>query len=343
MRKDRVGALRPRKPECMRGDLIQQQRRDRGRRLRHGHVVEPPAVGLPGRAGRQPEAEQHGRLAGIGRERDAFTAPSVGGGHTGHGFQHAPIGAVVDRNLNHTGVSALDVAHLPEGQNRHRGTTQVQRHGKTQRRVARVGIEGAGRIAPRQASGMDTLPRKRPAAIRDPVGAAGLARVQKRIIHAGRQRHRALVAFGVQRALRNRQHAVMERRLRRGRDIRERERPGIGFADQQRVAPVEARSLRAVDPVSGDRHGRARFPRQRHRAHALRRDIRQHRRGRRLADQHVVEIPAVHHNRGIRRQCETEPHIGLSGERREVDLFTCPRRARPRIGRKTDPCETGID
>jgi len=148
MRKDRVGALRPRKPQRVRGGLIQQQRRDRGRRFRHGNVIEPPAVGLPGRAGRQPEAEQHGRLAGIGGERDPFTAPSVGGGHAGHGFQHAPIGAVVDRHLDHAGVSALDVAQLPEGQHRHRGILQIQRHGQTQRRVTRVGIEGAGRIAP---------------------------------------------------------------------------------------------------------------------------------------------------------------------------------------------------
>jgi len=184
---------------------------------------------------------------------------------------------------------------------------------------------------------MRALLGKRPSAIRDPIGAAGLACVQKRIIHAGRQRHRDLVALGVQRVRRDGHHAVMEGRLRRGRNVRERERRSIGFADQQRVAPVEARGLRAVDPVRGGRRGRARLPRQRDGANAQRRHVRQERRGRSLADQDVIEIPAVHHDRGVRYHAEPQPHGRLIGVRGQIELLACPTGCCPGVVRKTDP------
>ena len=184
---------------------------------------------------------------------------------------------------------------------------------------------------------MRALLGKRPAAIRDPVGAAGLSVVQKRIIHAGRERHRMLVALGVQRILRNGHHAVMEGRLRRGCDVRERERPGIGFADQQRVAPIKARCLRTVDPVCVDRQRGTGFPRQQHGAHALCRHVRQQRRGRRLADQHVVEIPAVHHNRGVCHDAESQPHIRLTGIRGQIKLLARPDGRSTGVRRQTAP------
>jgi len=42
------------------------------------------------------------------------------------------------------------------------------------------------------------------------------------------------------------------------------------------------------------------------------------RRGRCLADQHVIEIPPVHHNRSVGGQREAEPYVGLAGERRRA-------------------------
>ncbi len=261
MRKNRIGVCRPTQPQGMRGYLVKQQRGHGIGRLGHRNVVEPPAVRLPGDAGRQAKADQHGGLPRHGSQAQALAGPVVGGSCTRKRFQRGPVGTVVHRDLHRARISAQDVVLVLKRQHGGNSRTKIQRHCKTQRSVDGIGIQLARGIGPGIIALIGALPGERPVAIGGPVGATRLASVQEGIVHARRERDADFTAFGMQPLIGYRHNTIIERGLRGSGDVRESGCARIRLPREHGVSPIKVRGSRPVDPVGCHRGSRAWFPR----------------------------------------------------------------------------------
>ncbi len=326
VREEGIVAARPGETDGVRGDVVENRWIDHGWALGDRDVVNVPAVGGGRRIGGGSEADEHVVRECERREFEASSVP-VPGGAVGVGGERGPGGASVGRDLDVARVAGKKVPGVDKAQNRVRRGGQVDGADQGQAlRVDEVAVISARRVRPRVAAGEGALGGKRPRRIGGPCGVAALTVVEEGVVHAGRGRCADLVAQTVE-LVGGHDHDPVEISLLGGHcDVGVRGGPDGGdLGDEGRRSPVEAGAGPAVHAVGEEPRVDRCAPREINR-------VRRHdgRRGqgdsrRRLGDEHVVDVPAVGVDGAVGDDVESNAHVVVGRQRREVDLLARPR------------------
>ena len=332
MGEHRVGARLPREAHRGRARRLDDRHRHRGRRFGERDVIEVPAVGgIAGVAG-EAEAHENGGLA-VGGEAEPSSLPAGAGGSAAVGGEHGPVDPVVGGYFDEPVIAAGKGVTMIKTQHRGGRGGEIHRGGQRERLRADARlVVRAGGIAPGQRARDGLLGAERPRCIRLPCTAAALAVVEQRAIHPGRSRRGNLVAGGAQAVGVDHDHPVIISALGRNGDVGERRHPLLRqLAHAPGGAPVEAGRCTTIDLIRGETPRRRR-PRQAEAGvrHAGRR--RERHRHWRVADAHVVHVPAVADHGVVGEQAEAHLQVRRPGIGGEIELLGAEARQVAGIG-----------